>query len=457
MQPVLRIEHLAKSYRIQRCCPRSGYRMLREALSELALHPLRSLRPRTAGGPTQEFWALENVNLQVHAGEVVGLVGQNGAGKSTLLKIISRITAPTRGRVELRGRVGSLLEVGTGFHPELTGRENIFLNGSILGMSRSEIARQFDAIVDFSGVQTFLDTPVKRYSSGMRVRLAFAVAAHLDPEIMVVDEVLAVGDAAFQSKCLAKMGDVAGSGRTVLFVSHNLPAVQNLCSRAVLLDRGAVLLDDAPAAVVDAYLKRFSAASGRADLADPAIQRSGNGAARLLSAELYTLGGEPTTLLPMGHGFRLRLRIWPREYVSAAVVSAVVTGSHGTEVCRLDSRETAGFEVDLTAGQCTVVECLVPQMNLMPGRYRLDLAVTRSCGKKRETLDAVPQAVGFEITAEDVYGTGQLPGRSTLVFLQARWHEESGVEPEKAETETASGGAAEHQCTCVGEPCVVGS
>jgi lipopolysaccharide transport system ATP-binding protein len=255
MPPVIRVENLSKSYRIQHGAARSEYRTLRESLVGAATWPLRKLRAQ-ANGSVEEFWALKDVNLEVQQGEVVGIIGRNGAGKSTLLKVLSRITAPTTGGVELRGRVGSLLEVGTGFHPELTGRENVYLNGSILGMKRREIQRKFDEIVDFSGVEKFLDTPVKRYSSGMYVRLAFAVAAHLEPEILIVDEVLAVGDAEFQKKCLGKMGDVAKSGRTVLFVSHNMAAVVRLCSRGVLMQQGEIAEEGDPVRVTHQYLSR---------------------------------------------------------------------------------------------------------------------------------------------------------------------------------------------------------
>ena len=255
MPPVIRIENLSKSYRIQHGAVRSGYRTLRESLTAAAAcaapHDCRG----KGNGSVEEFWALKDVNLEVQQGEVLGIIGRNGAGKSTLLKILSRITAPTTGRVELRGRVGSLLEVGTGFHPELTGRENVYLNGSILGMSRREIQKKFDEIVEFSGVEKFLDTPVKRYSSGMYVRLAFAVAAHLEPEILIVDEVLAVGDAEFQKKCLGKMGDVARGGRTVLFVSHNISAVKRICKSAALLSQGRVVALRETSEVVDLYLE----------------------------------------------------------------------------------------------------------------------------------------------------------------------------------------------------------
>ncbi len=256
MQPAIRIERLSKRYRIGSRRPGS-YRTLREAIMENMAAPWRRLkqlarRPAADGG--DEIWALQDVTAEIQPGEVVGIIGRNGAGKSTLLKVLSRVTEPTAGRVEVRGRLGSLLEVGTGFHPELTGRENIFLNGAILGMTRGEIARKFDAIVAFAEIEKFLDTPVKRYSSGMYVRLAFAVAAHLEPEILLVDEVLAVGDAAFQKKCVRKMHDVARSGRTVLFVSHNMATVLQICHEAILLEAGRLVARGTAAEVTEQYL-----------------------------------------------------------------------------------------------------------------------------------------------------------------------------------------------------------
>ena len=265
MSPVIRIENLSKSYRIQHGAVRGEYRTLRESLAAAATWPLRKLRGKV-NGSVEEFWALKDVNLEVEQGEVLGIIGRNGAGKSTLLKILSRITAPTTGRVELRGRVGSLLEVGTGFHPELTGRENIYLNGVDPRHGRREIQKKFDEIVDFSGVEKFLDTPVKRYSSGMYVRLAFAVAAHLEPEILIVDEVLAVGDAEFQKKCLGKMGEVARGGRTILFVSHNMAAIENLCKRVVLLQSGCVQIDADTDVAISKYVQTASGASCCEDL-----------------------------------------------------------------------------------------------------------------------------------------------------------------------------------------------
>lgn len=274
MTAAIEASSLGKLYRINaaRTQGRYTYRSLREELMGALLSPLRAIREGAALGNTEEFWALRDLGFRIDPGETVGIIGRNGAGKSTLLKILSRITRPTTGRVRLRGRVGSLLEVGTGFHPELTGRENIYLNGAILGMKRQEIRRKFDEIVAFSGIEKFLETPVKRYSSGMYVRLAFAVAAHLEPEILVVDEVLAVGDAAFQKKCLNKMEHVGKGGRTVLFVSHNMPSITRLCQRTMLLDEGRLVCDGPASKVVAKYLE--------SDLGTCAERCWGNGTVR---------------------------------------------------------------------------------------------------------------------------------------------------------------------------------
>lgn len=275
---VLRVENLGKSYRIGE---REPYKALRDVLTDALTGGVR----RRKAIADDCIWALSEVSFDVRRGEVLGLIGRNGAGKSTLLKVLSRITDPTVGQVVLSGRVGSLLEVGTGFHPELTGRENIYLNGTILGMRRAEIAKRFDEIVEFAGVARFLDTPVKRYSSGMQVRLAFAVAAHLEPEILLVDEVLAVGDAEFQEKCLGKMRDVTAAGRTVVFVSHNLAAVRTLCSRALLLEQGRLVFDGGAGEAVDRYLQRAGGAR------DSAVVEGEDLAARLVKSKVY--GGSP--------------------------------------------------------------------------------------------------------------------------------------------------------------------
>jgi len=288
----IRVEGLAKRYRIGE--RRSRYKSLREVLTRAAGKPWEILRTVAGRAPAPEesdtIWALRNVTFRIGHGEVVGIIGRNGAGKSTLLKILSRITDPTSGVAEIRGRVGSLLEVGTGFHNELTGGENIYLNGAILGMRRSEIERKFDEIVAFAGVEKFVDTPVKHYSSGMYLRLAFSVAAHLDPEILLVDEVLAVGDAAFQRKCLEKMEDVGQRGRTVLFVSHNMPAITRLCSRTILLDQGGVLLDGPSHQVVGKYLASDVGTTAEREWRDPATAPSSR-AARLRAVRVRVQGG----------------------------------------------------------------------------------------------------------------------------------------------------------------------
>ena len=274
----IRVENLSKKYRVG---PRERYKALRDSLMDAIYAPFRRIRLAFQGSSVQtpersndhHIWALKDVSFEVKHGEVVGIIGRNGAGKTTLLKILSRITEPTEGYAEIRGRVGSLLEVGTGFHPELTGRENIYLNGAILGMKKAEIDRKFDEIVAFAEIEKFLDTPVKHYSSGMYVRLAFAVAAHLEPEILLVDEVLAVGDAAFQKKCLGKIGDVAQEGRTVLFVSHNMGAIAELCQRGVLLDTGRIVVSGRTEDVIKTYLSGLSDKAGVVNLEEPDINK----------------------------------------------------------------------------------------------------------------------------------------------------------------------------------------
>lgn len=287
MKPIIRVENLSKQYVLG--AQQKPYSTLRESIVDAARKPLNALR-RSNGNSKNSFWALKDVNFEVMPGEVVGIIGRNGAGKSTLLKVLSRITEPTKGKIELFGRVGSLLEVGTGFHPELTGRENIFLNGAILGMKREEIAQKFDEIVDFAEVESFLDTPVKHYSSGMYTRLAFAVAANLEPEVLIVDEVLAVGDAEFQKKCLGKMSQVANAGRTVLFVSHNMTAVKSICRRGIMLQKGAVEFDGNSNAAVDVYMQ------GGSDLASlrewKAAEMPGNEKIKLRRAAVYARGKE---------------------------------------------------------------------------------------------------------------------------------------------------------------------
>jgi lipopolysaccharide transport system ATP-binding protein len=316
----IQVADLGKQYRIGRS---RGARTLREVLVDTGSAAIRRVARwgRGHAGDDPQIWALRHVSFEVHAGEAVGIIGGNGAGKSTLLKILSRITNPTEGWVEIRGRVGSLLEVGTGFHSELTGRENIYLNGAILGMKRGEIARKFDEIVAFSEVETFLDTPVKHYSSGMYMRLAFAVAAHLEPEILLVDEVLAVGDVAFQRKCIGKMGDVASHGRTVLFVSHNMAAIERLCDRTLWLQRGE-LVDMGPSHPVVARYLQASTATETERLWSDGDAAPGNDRVRLRRAALRPLDGGPSDPITIRTPFLVEFEYWnlqPGAYLNLSV------------------------------------------------------------------------------------------------------------------------------------------
>src|SRR5687768_12489290 len=328
------IKNVSKCYRIGGVHP--GYMTFREMLGDAISAPFRRLRG--VNGDYQMIWALREVNLEIRQGELIGIIGHNGAGKSTLLKILSRITKPTKGRVEIVGRVGSLLEVGTGFHPDLTGRENIFLNGAILGMRRTEIARKFDEIVAFAEVERFLDTQVKHYSSGMYLRLAFAVAAHLEPDILLVDEVLAVGDARFQRKCLGKMSDIAErSGRTVLVVSHNMGAIQRLCDRSLLLE-GGQLVDAGPTRqVIAKYLHDESVSSGPQSWIDvSAAARRGTGQVQFLGAR-FTSGNEMTGFRPYPDGpLEFELKLQADEPSGVPTFGVVLSDRNGTKLVNAD-------------------------------------------------------------------------------------------------------------------------
>lgn len=388
----IRIENLGKRYRVPHASNRGGvygYKTLRDSITELA----GRLRGNGDSSPMIEFWALRDVDLTIQPGEVVGIIGHNGAGKSTLLKVLSRITKPTIGRVALRGRVGSLLEVGTGFHPELTGRENIFLNGAILGMTRREIARKFDEIVAFAEVEDFLETPVKRYSSGMYVRLAFAVAAHLEPEVLIVDEVLAVGDMAFQRKCLGRMSEVGKSGCTVLFVSHNMPAIEALCSRAVLLDRGQVVQDGDVTDLIAEYRRRVMG---------PAATVSAFQAAGIIrAAVLLDDHGEATDFLPVGTTFRLRIGLDAREPVPYPTIGVGIDDTMGQRLLTLHTPRNDAAITELV-GPCEV-DCRVQRFPLAPGDYWIKLAL--SAGNSE--LDTVDRALHFTVVNGDAFGEGR--------------------------------------------------
>jgi lipopolysaccharide transport system ATP-binding protein len=379
---IISVENVGKRYTLRHNRKGEPYTTLRDVIARQAVAPFKAIgekmRVRSglngshsngstcppSNGSVENFWALKELSFEVNQGEVIGIIGRNGAGKSTLLKILSRITEPTEGRIRIKGRVASLLEVGTGFHPELTGRENIYLNGSILGMSRAEIKAKFDEIVAFSEVEKFLDTPVKRYSSGMYVRLAFAIAAHLDPEILIVDEVLAVGDAEFQKKCLGKMRDVATGGRTVLFVSHNMQAVSVLCSRGLFLSGGSLAFDGGVKETIDLYLSTFSKARG---IDEPPDRRPGSGEYRYTlahPAREYFGGAEEKTV-----NFEIKRR---NKLVGRLWLSALIVDSGGIIVAQCDSRLVGTWVEDFerVAGQFRFT---TPW--LKPGIYRVDLFI----------------------------------------------------------------------------------
>ena len=411
----INVENLSKRYVLSH--QRGGSDGLRHVLQEKLTAPLRwlvrkirgqksetnsptsALRPPTA----EEFYALRDVSFEVKRGEVVGVIGRNGAGKSTLLKILSRITEPTSGRIIIEGRVASLLEVGTGFHPDLTGRENIFLNGAILGMSRVEIKSKFDEIVAFAEIEKFLDTPVKRYSSGMYVRLAFAVAAHLEPEILIVDEVLAVGDAQFQKKCLGKMGEVAKGGRTVLFVSHNMTAVQTLCRRALMLSGGKLIADDAVAPVVMRYLSEAQCSSDTTYWTDPQTA-PGNHLIRIKQVRILPDADSPDGLLTMQTPLRIETEYWVVNVGAATHLTYHLLNDQGivvlTSGCSSKVRQPGVYKAVWT----------IPGRLLNSGGYYLKLLIVENENQVTYEKDGIASFAVVDATERTHAWTGREPG-----------------------------------------------
>ncbi len=361
------------------------------------------------------IWALQDISVRIQAGEVFGIVGRNGAGKSTLLKILSRITEPTRGRAVVYGRVGSLLEVGTGFHPELTGRENIFLNGAILGMHRTEIRRKFDEIVAFAEIEKFLELPVKRYSSGMYVRLAFAVAAHLEPEILLVDEVLAVGDAAFQRKCLGKMDDVAREGRTILFVSHNMNAIQRLCPKSILLESGQLLMNGPTPEIVKAYLSSGAGAVQPDQWIDISDQsRGGTGEAKFNSIRFTSSNPNTHGNLYTDGPLKIDLVIDARESRSIGSMAVTIYDQYGTKLVNADSL-ALGKNIYLNAGQ-NEISFHIHQLHLNPGVYILGLWMANPSGDVFDTLSSVVKIEVFDLQSEKLGSRPKADGLVTCNF-----------------------------------------
>ncbi len=396
----IRIERLSKVYKLVSGEPAAD--TFREAITAAAMAPLRRFRELGGNGRTSEdFWALKDVSFDVQPGEVVGIVGRNGAGKSTLLKVLSRIVEPTSGRAVLNGRVASLLEVGTGFHPELTGRENIYLNGSILGMRRREIQSKFHEIVAFAEIERFLDTPVKRYSSGMYVRLAFAVAAHLEPEILIVDEVLAVGDAEFQKRCLGKMREVSrGGGRTVLFVSHNMAAVSSLCSRAVLLVKGSVVMDDTPSRVIQEYLIPATGDGGDVVDLSAAMGRSSRVVPHFRSLRMQDDDGVAARAFLPGQEVTFELGLTLPNALRSPRVGMGVNNARGERVFAV-ATYLSQTPVDRVVGESKLgVRFQLPP--LYPGRYTVDISIAAEEGP---FLDEVESAASFEVMQDGYLGS----------------------------------------------------
>ncbi len=387
----IRIENVSKAYRL------GEHRSRPAVLAQRAMRGLRRRRdedvPAEEAVENETLLALEDISAELRSGEATAIVGRNGAGKSTLLKLISKIALPSEGRITVFGRVATLLEVGTGFHPELTGRQNVFLNGTVLGMRRSEIEAKFDEIVEFSGVERFLDTPVKRYSSGMYVRLGFAIAAHLEPEILLVDEVLAVGDQEFQQKCVGKMHDVAGEGRTVIFVSHNLNAVQRLCDRALLLEKGRLVHEGTPAEVVADYLSMVEPeqAGGSATMVDDVASRPGTGEARLRRVTMSGPDGSLLSAVHIGQRFSLTLEYEVHEPVETAIEVGIWT-LEGTRVASALSVDRNGPALWLTPSLAEVTVDF-DQLTLVPGDYYFSVHLRNI---KMPPIDYVERAIRFK-------------------------------------------------------------
>jgi lipopolysaccharide transport system ATP-binding protein len=405
MVPAIRVDGLAKRYRLG-TGPREVRRTFPEALTIAVRGAAGRLLGRQNPPPAEpaDFWALKDVSFEVKPGEVVGVIGRNGAGKSTLLKVLSRIVEPTAGRAEVNGRMGSLVEVGAGFHPELSGRENVYLNGSMLGMSRREIDKKFDEIVAFAEMERFLDTPVKRYSSGMYVRLAFAVAAHLEPEILVVDEVLAVGDAEFQARCLSKMKDVSRSGRTILFVSHNIATVQNLCSRAILMTAGRVVVDGPPSTVIEAYNRTF--AGGRGGEVDLAVHpgRTSYSTPTMRRIRVVDDADGKTAFVPVRGTARVEIDFEADRALDVVDFGVTIKDRYQAPVFGVNTYVIPAPPLRAPVRNGRIC-CRLPYLPLMPGSYRLDLYF----GSRGHDFDVVLDAAELTVVPADVFGSGRLP------------------------------------------------
>jgi len=422
MKPIIEIRNVSKQYLLGEAV--GLYGNLRETVTQTFLRPFKSLRPHsngTADGSAQSsFWALKDINLDIDAADTVAVIGANGAGKSTLLKILSRITDPTEGQVIVRGRLASLLEVGTGFHPELTGRENIYLNGSILGMRKQEIETKFEEITNFAGIGKFLDTPVKRYSSGMYVRLAFSIAAHLDPEILVVDEVLAVGDVAFQKRCLGKMAEARTQNRTVIFVSHNLAAVESLCNKGLVLHQGAAVFCGTAKEAIRFYLQKISMAGASTSSHIVDLSNTPGRAAKyrphLKRVALYTENNEPFIgELRVGGPLKIVITVNLEEPCTSFDASIGFDTLSGQRICTAHSAYEPNRVHEQRHGE-QIFTCFIPNLPLLPGEYQIGLGLDMA----GHEVDWVDEAVHLTVLRSDYYGTGVVPTQGTFL-IENHW------------------------------------
>jgi lipopolysaccharide transport system ATP-binding protein len=410
MTRCIAVDALSKKYRIGAAQHDVS---LREQIVQFARNPFRRRSQEQ-----ESIWALRDVSFQADVGEVVGIIGRNGAGKSTLLKILSKITYPTSGTVKVRGRVASLLEVGTGFHDELTGRENVYLNGSIIGMRKHEVDRHFDAIVDFSGVEQFIDTPIKRYSSGMRLRLGFAVAAHLDPDVLIVDEVLAVGDAGFQKKCISAMEGLKSSGRTVFFVSHNLAAVENLCSRGIWIDAGKIRMDDKAREVIVSYMASYADVQTSGFDLTHAGNRLGSGEVRYTRVEFLNPDGTPCGTVRSGDPLVIRFHYHADKAVRDPSFGFRLFTQMGTMITETN-HALHGIHIPKVGPGDGCLELEIDSLNLVPGQYSLSLWITGQLSKFVYDGDV---RASLEVEVADVYKSGRmLDGRHGIVYFPQRW------------------------------------
>lgn len=415
MHPIIEIKKIGKKYNITH--QRGGYVALRDVLTNIAKSPFRFAKhkiKKAVGMETkEEFWALRNIDLNINKGDIVGIIGHNGAGKSTLLKILTGITPPTEGEIIMHGKVASLLEVGTGFHPELTGRENIFLNGAILGMTKKEIVKKFDEIVTFSGVEKFLDTPVKYYSSGMYVRLAFSVAAHMEPDILLVDEVLAVGDAEFQKKCLGKMEEVTQQeGRTILLVSHNMTAIEQLCQKTILLENGQIRMVGKTEDVIAEYINTKEALS-KQPLAERK-NRKGSKRVMFTHCELVEHNGESRTLQ-----FVIHYKNTAREALKDIKISMDIRDQNGTHLSNI-TNNTLEQKIDLNPDK-GVLHLDIENINLATGTYYADLFLAIDAVNS-EILDYVENACVFDINNDAFYATRRLPPVPSKLLFEFKYY-----------------------------------